>query len=174
MIVSLGETRSRDYAMLFEAVDGLPLTLKVAASGSWYARERNTRVAAVIPENVKLTRHMSYMELKQWYTQAQFVVLPVHNLIYSAGATAALEAACMGRAVIATRSPGIADFVIDGETGLLVNHGDVAGMRAAIQDLLAHPVEAQRLGQNARRRVEDELNLDIYVKRIAELLQTLV
>jgi glycosyltransferase involved in cell wall biosynthesis len=72
--------------------------------------------------------------------------------------------------VVVTRSRGVLDYVVDGETGILVDPGDVAAMREAIQGLLAHPEEARRLGQNARQRVDEELNLDVYVKRIAELL----
>jgi glycosyltransferase involved in cell wall biosynthesis len=77
----------------------------------------------------------------------------------------------MGRPVIATRIPSILDYVVDGETGVLVNPGDVVGMREAIQDLLAHPEKAHRLGQNARQRIDEELNLDVYVERIASLLR---
>lgn len=76
----------------------------------------------------------------------------------------------MGRAVIAFRSRGILDYIIDGETGILVDPGDVLAMRQAIEYLLAHPEEAERLGQNARQRVEEELNLEAYVCKIADLL----
>ncbi|UCC63977.1 MAG: hypothetical protein JSV36_02640 [Anaerolineae bacterium] len=37
-VMSLGEIRTRDYATLFKAVNGLPMKLLVAASRSWYAR----------------------------------------------------------------------------------------------------------------------------------------
>ena len=43
----------------------------------------------------------------------------------------------MGRAVIATRSPGLLDYVVDGETGILVDFGDVHAWREAIQYLLS-------------------------------------
>jgi glycosyltransferase involved in cell wall biosynthesis len=36
---------------------------------------------------------------------------------------------------------------------------------------LTHPEEAQRLGKNARKRVEEELNLESYVGKIASLLK---
>jgi hypothetical protein len=40
-IISVGESSSRDYVSLFKAVKGLPITLKVAGHGHWYAREKN-------------------------------------------------------------------------------------------------------------------------------------
>ena len=49
------------------------------------------------------------------------------------------EAMAHGRAVVATRVGGLVDLVRDGETGLLVEPGDRAALRAAIDRLLADP-----------------------------------
>lgn len=171
IVLSLGESRTRDYATLLSAVDGLKMQLVVAASGSWYAREKNDRLQIPIPNNVVVTRRLPQAELRQCYAQSRFVVLPVHYSVASFGATSTLEAASMGRAVIATDSPGIADYIIDGETGILVPPGDIEDMRDAISYLLSHPGEARRMGANARQFVEEELNLDRYVRELAELLQ---
>jgi glycosyltransferase involved in cell wall biosynthesis len=43
-------------------------------------------------------------------------------------------------------------------------------MREAIQYLLANPKEAKRLGENARQRILDELNLENYVENIIDVL----
>jgi len=174
LIMSLGEIRSRDYPTLFQAVADLPANLAVAASGSWYAREKSTQLQIEVPENVHITGRLPRAELKNYYARSQFIILPVYDTVFSAGATGSLEAACMGRAVIATRSQGIVDFVVDGETGILVEPGNVAEMRAAIEYLLTHPEEACRMGKNARQRVEEELNLDLYVERIAKLLRNYI
>jgi glycosyltransferase involved in cell wall biosynthesis len=170
LIMSVGEPRTRDYPALFQAVEGLPVSLKAAASGHWYAREKTNHVSITLPENVSLTRHLSQLELRNLYASAQFVVLPIHDFVYSAGATATLESGSMGRAVIAFRSRGIADYILDGETGLLVDPGDVSGLREAIKFLLANPKEAMRLGQNARQRIFEQLSLESYVNKIANLL----
>jgi glycosyltransferase involved in cell wall biosynthesis len=169
-IASVGESRSRNYAALFQAVDGLSVTLEVAGHGHWYAREKKKPVNGNVPENVALTRRLSYFELRDFYARAQFVVLPVRNLVYSAGATAAMEAGAMARAVIAFRSAGLQDYIIDGETGILVEPGNVEALQAAIQYLLSNPGEAKRLGENAHQRMVEELNLESYVGNIAELL----
>jgi glycosyltransferase involved in cell wall biosynthesis len=171
LVFSLGEPRNRDYGTLFKAVDGLPLKLLVAAAGSWYAREKSKGAVGTLPSNVTLSRRVSRAALRGLYAQAQFVVLPLHHELASAGATAVLEAMSMGRAVITTRSPGILDYVEDGETAILVDPGDAAGLREAIRDLLAHPAEAKRIGSNARQRIEADLNLDRYVEQVANVLK---
>ena len=170
MIMSIGEPRSRHYPLLFKAVEGLPVTLKVAGYGQWYAREKHGPFRGPMPKNVSMTPHLSQADLKTLYASSQFVVLPIKDLVYSAGATAALEAGSMARAVVAFRSKGITDYVIDGETGILVEPGDAAALREAIHYLLANPAEAKRLGNNARQRILEKLNLETYVSRIAELL----
>jgi len=170
-VMAAGEVRSRDYRSLFEAVRRLPVKLTVAASGHWYAREKNIALETAAPANVKVVRHLSYDEMKHLYARSQFVVLPVHDVVYSAGATASLEAMCMARAVVAFRSSGIQDYVIHGETGILVDPGDVQALREAIVYLLAHPKEARRLGENGRTWVDQEMNMDRYVQEMAELLR---
>ncbi len=56
-----------------------------------------------------------------------------------------IESNACGTAVIASRSPGLVDSVRDGETGLLVPHGDVVALRAAIRRVLDEPDLKTRL-----------------------------
>jgi glycosyltransferase involved in cell wall biosynthesis len=170
LIMSIGEARSRDYAAMFQAVKDIPVTVRLPAFGHWYAREKNHSITGTVPGNVTLIPHLSQTALRDLYARSMFVVLPIRNLVYSAGATAALEAGCMSRAVVAFRSEGISDYIVDGETGLLVEPGNISALKEAIEYLLANPSEAKRLGQNARQRIVEELNFESYVNNIADLL----
>lgn len=64
----------------------------------------------------------------------------------------AIETAYMARPAIATRIPGMAEIVADGETGLLVEPGDAEGMANAIAFLLDNPAQATAMGLVARQR----------------------
>jgi len=64
-----------------------------------------------------------------------------------------LEAAYFARPAVGTRSGGIPEAVVDGETGLLVDQDDVEGLALKIRTLLEDRALAARLGQNARQRV---------------------
>jgi len=168
--LALGETRQRDYASLFRAVDGMDLHVRVRAGGYPSAREKRPALRVHAPANVSLLPRVSAIALRELYAQALFVVLPVHDVVYPAGVTAVLEAMSMARAVVATRSRGLSDYLVEGENCLLVDPGDVAGLRAAMHRLAADPELARRLGENGRQRVEAGINQERYVDQLVALL----
>jgi glycosyltransferase involved in cell wall biosynthesis len=170
VVFSLGEPRHRYYAALFRAADGLAADVRVRTSGYPSSSASDRRVSAPLPPNVTLLPQLSYALLREHYAQASVVALPVSDVIYPAGLTALLEAMSMARPVVVTRSRGLRDYVVAGETALLVEPGDSAGLRDGIRRLLADPALARRLGENARARVEADLNQVRYIERLAALL----
>jgi glycosyltransferase involved in cell wall biosynthesis len=79
-----------------------------------------------------------------------------------------LEAMASGLPVVATAAGGTAEAVLDGETGLLVEHGDAAETTGAIAKLLDDPALRARMGAAGRRRVLENYTLDRYAARVAE------
>ena len=69
-----------------------------------------------------------------------------------------LEANLMGKPVIAGASGGVADAVIDGVNGLLVDPEDPKAIAAAIRRLLNNPDEAKRLGREGKERTERDFS----------------
>ncbi len=65
-----------------------------------------------------------------------------------------LEAAACATPVVASNSPGIRESVVDGATGYLVPHGDVAAMGAAMRRIAESRELVVRLGTEARRFAE--------------------
>ncbi|HEX6941195.1 MAG TPA: glycosyltransferase family 4 protein [Longimicrobiales bacterium] len=65
-----------------------------------------------------------------------------------------LEAAACGTPTVASDSPGLRDSVVDGETGFLVPHGDVAALADALERVLSSAELRDRLGRGARRFAE--------------------
>ncbi len=168
-VLSLGEPRGRHYATLFAALAGTNIHAVVLASGLAYARQARRELADLPPVNVALRPPLPHDALRQLYAQAAFVVLPLRDAPHTAGATTLLETMCMARAAVVTRSAGIRDYAIDGETAVMVDDDPVA-LRAAIVQLWNEPERARRLGDGARQRVEAELSFEQYVDGLAGIL----
>jgi glycogen synthase len=67
---------------------------------------------------------------------------------------AVLEAMAAGLAVVATRVAAVPEMIADGETGLLVDIGDVTALRAAIARLIQDTRLRRRLGTAAASRAK--------------------
>jgi len=86
----------------------------------------------------------------------------------------ALQAAQMGRPVVAARAGGLPELVLDGETGLLFAKDDIAGLADGIVRLLSDPAFAERLGAAARVRCDREFDFDRMVDAYDALYRRLV
>jgi phosphatidylinositol alpha-1,6-mannosyltransferase len=81
-----------------------------------------------------------------------------------------LEAASTGRAVIAGRSGGAAEAIVDGETGCLVESGEPKAVALAMVSLLDDRPLADRYGRMGRRRVETSFTAAGQAERLARIL----
>ena len=77
--------------------------------------------------------------------------------------------------VVASAVGGIADQIVDGDSGLLLaDPGDLGRLAELVSSVLASPTEAARLGANARRRVAERFLPDRQLLQYAELLDRLL
>jgi len=85
------------------------------------------------------------------------------------------EAMWKGRPVVASAVGGIVDQIVDGETGVLVHDPrDLESFGAAIERLLHDPLEAERLGRNARSHVERHFLGDRHLLEYGALITELL
>lgn len=75
-----------------------------------------------------------------------------------------LDASLLGLPIAATSAGGIPEVVLDGETGLVVPRAEPGALGGAIATLLTDRGRARRLGDAARRRVE-EFSVERMVER---------
>jgi glycosyltransferase involved in cell wall biosynthesis len=85
---------------------------------------------------------------------------------------AVMEAMAMARPVVASRTGGTPEIVVDGETGLLYEAGDAATMATHITRCLEDRDWAGRIGRAGRERVEQCFALDRHLAEIERLYES--
>ncbi len=155
----------RDYPTLIEAVAGLPVRLQIAAGSPWI--ERELAPSQALPANVSWGK-LDRFQLRALYARSALAVVPIIQNEYQTGIATILEMMSMGKCVIATRTRGQTDTIVDGVSGIYVPPGDPKALRTAIERVLANPAEAARIGEAARAFVENHASLDLFVQRIVE------
>jgi glycosyltransferase involved in cell wall biosynthesis len=187
----------RDYPTLARAVDGLEVRVVIGAASHW-SKRRNTAQDSPVTRNVEVSR-FDYRQLRDVYSRAMIVVVPLNDTDFQAGVTTILEAMSMGKAVIVTHSVGQTDVVEDRRsttrgsqprhrpqsflrgyatqadvqlepTGFYVPPNDPAALRRAINYLLEHPDERRRLGEAGRRTVEQLTRVEQFAERMRILV----
>ena len=84
-----------------------------------------------------------------------------------------LEAAAAGRPLVATAVGGSPEICVDGESGILVERGNVAAMATALARIVDDELLRSRLGQGARERASSTFGLARFVDEFSSLYQSL-
>jgi glycosyltransferase involved in cell wall biosynthesis len=116
-------------------------------------------------------------QVRYWMNQSWLLCAP--SITAASGdaeglGMALLEAQAMGLPVVASRSGGIPEAVVDQQTGVLVAEGDVTGLAAAILQLLRSREWRDHLAQAGRRHVEQHFDLHQNTLRLEALYGSVV
>jgi glycosyltransferase involved in cell wall biosynthesis len=98
----------------------------------------------------------------------------VHATRYEGSSLVTLEAMAHARPVVATRAGGIPDKVLPGETGWLVEPGDVAGLADAIAESATDAARRARFGGAGQKRLEERFLWPVIAARTVALYDELL
>ena len=171
LVLFLGELGKRKGALdLVAAAEGVLAThpnARFALYGNGDVEGVRAEVAARgLAERVQVPGWIRGDDRLRALREASVLVLPS----YQEGLPMSiLEAMGAGLPVVATPVGGVAEAVVDGETGALVAPGDIPGLEAALRRLVADPALRLRQGAAGRRRAEDLFDLDVVTEQLREL-----
>lgn len=150
-VFSVGDDHMRDYSTLVDALE------QVHAERPGMTAEIATTLPIDFPDAwaVVHRRRMDHA-VRDCYRRASVVALSLHPTRQGSGLTVILEAMASARPVVVSDNPGLDDYVINGETGILVPPGDSAAMAEAVRMLLDDPERAAEMGRRGRRLVEEK------------------
>jgi phosphatidylinositol alpha-1,6-mannosyltransferase len=116
-------------------------------------------------------------ELPSYYALSDVFVMPSRTHLEACDVEGFglvyLEANACGKAVLAGRSGGVPDAVLDGVTGFLVDPLDPEAIASGLARLLSDRQLAMRLGQQGRNRVVAEFTWDRVAGRVQNVLEAL-
>lgn len=161
-VLALG-TANRDYDGLVKALT--PLGYRTIIVAGPKAME-NVHLPAFV-------EHRSGLPLEECHNlsrAADVIVIPLKEVEAASGQVSFLETMMFGRPVIVTRAPGTVDYIEDGETGLLVEAGDVEGLRNAIARLWNDEDLRMKLGSAARSSVENTSTFTAVAPKMRQVL----
>jgi glycosyltransferase involved in cell wall biosynthesis len=125
----------------------------------------------IVQDNVDIYRHIPYVEMRRFYDDCSFVVVPLlRSFDYPAGVTVIVEAMAMGKAVIATYSRGIEELIEDSVTGFWVEPGNPVLLKGKILLLWENPKLAKAMGKRARESVRTRVDLARLVDELASIV----
>jgi glycosyltransferase involved in cell wall biosynthesis len=96
-------------------------------------------------------------DVARWLAVADVIAMPSRRESFG---RVTLEAMAAGRPLVASRVGGLAEAVVDQETGLLVPPENAQALAAALGTILGDRTIARRMGDRARRRYEAHYTLD--------------
>lgn len=104
-------------------------------------------------------------KLKYYYSMSKIVLFPSINEPFG---IVPLEAMSSGTPVIASKSGGVVDTIINGKTGYLIKPNDVNELVSKIEYLLENDQLCIQMSQNARKHVEENFTWDITTNKLHE------
>jgi glycosyltransferase involved in cell wall biosynthesis len=138
-------SQARDYATLLSAMRRRPQLRLILVATADSLRGLN------VPANVTVRLKIPLAEAQAVIRGSRFMVLPLVNSQVPCGHVTMVTAMYCSRAIIATESSGIADYLMSGQNGLTVPPNDPTALAAAIQKLWDNPAQAANLGENGRQ-----------------------
>ncbi len=143
---------NKNHRVLLEAMSLLkePPTLRIIGEGQEKSKLKTQ--ARRLGIDTRFDSHVTGEALCRLYERSLFVVVP--SLSEPFGMTA-IEAALAGKASIVTELGGAKEFVLDQQTGFVINPRRTEGLVSAMETLLNDKDLRVSMGQRARERALD-------------------
>jgi glycosyltransferase involved in cell wall biosynthesis len=124
-----------------------------------------------LEDRVTFTGRLTTEELVRHYCAAEIAVTAS---VYEGFGLPCAEAMSCGTPVIATRAGALPEVVGDDDAGLLVPPEDPVALANAIKRLLADGALRQKMGQMARKRIEQRFSWEDAARRTLKVYEEVV
>ena len=148
----------RDYALLAQAMEALP-HLKMVIIARPYS------IAGIsFPDNVEIFTNLPKDQTWRVAADSLGLVVPLKNDQTACGHITIVGSQLLGLPLLVTRSQGVEDYIADGQTGLLMQAGDKAGMIGQLRHLHDDREDVIKLGRAAQIKAQTENNPQVWLE----------
>lgn len=133
---------------------------------SQYQNEFMAKVRELeLQKHVNYVGTISHTEMPDFIEQCDVVCIPSRKESFG---VVALEAMACGRPCVASNAEGLAEVIIDGETGYIFENENAEDCAAKLDKILQNPDSIAEMGYKARKHVEAEYD---FSKNINEFIK---
>jgi len=156
----------KGHGVLVDAVNQMEDTSLVVVGDGPFRDELEEKAG----EDVHFAGFVDEEELPLYYSLGDVFCLPTFG---EGMPLSILESYACGTPVVSTRVGAIPDMVDDG-VGRLVEPKDAEDLREALEDLFSDRERLERMGEECRKRAEEEYSWDAVAERTLEMYEDLV
>jgi glycosyltransferase involved in cell wall biosynthesis len=120
-----------------------------------------------LSEKVSVLGPFSYEETKSYYGLADVVVVP--SVWIESFCLVGIEAMANAKPVVAFRTGGIPDWLVDGETGFLAELGNTPELASKIETMLTNKEAAKQYGLAGYKRVSELYRNEVYLTQLMKI-----
>lgn len=165
----------RDYPTLINAMQQLPhVQCHINATSAWDTFKAGYE-SMEIPPNVHLKTYDHPFLIRESIDECLFMVIPIKPQMgqWCTGSTSVLQAQAMRKPIVVTDIPGIREYMIDGETGFLVEGQNPEALAGTIDQLWQNRAGISSMGQYGQHWVRHNFSLDTWLNHMIGLLNCL-
>ena len=151
----------------------LDFTLRLVGEGPEWPRLQRLVHELRLADRVVFLGPLSENEVRTEYACADVFALPCRKLAngdQDGLPNVILEAMAHGVPVVSTRLDGIAEAIVDGESGLLADQDDPAAIARHLERLIEDTEFKEQIGDAGRRRVADHFERSANLPKVVDAL----
>lgn len=174
-ILAVGSlTAQKDHATLISALGmlariGVQFTATIIGQGSLQETLQAHVEREGIVEKVRFSGALPHDAVLREYENADVFVLSSR---WEGSPNTVLEAMAAGLPVVATHVGGVSDFVLDQETGILVQPGEPEAISRALASLARDPILRSDMGIAGRERVSNHFSVEARFERLRGIVNS--
>lgn len=157
---------------IFDALKRMPhiaCRLVIAGTGPLYDAVRECSENTHYNHVVEMTGYLNREDMYKQYNEADVLLVPSYG---SEGCSlSGIESSFFSTPAIGYHSGGMEEWLINGQTGIMVDRKDITGLARAMHMLATHREKARQLGRQAAAFVRQKFTRENHIRALLEIYQ---